>query len=299
MSRTIDYITDPPFSGEVHPAPPVEAWTEVLRPGDLILARSVGGLVSSLIQKTDGFFTHTTIYLGVDEHGVGHVAHAYVTGVRRWDLGKLRSNYAAGALGWVRPGYGEAANLAAAEWAAERAVGGDDDDVMVQYGYDDLGLAFALLVRAMWRRRRKTTEEITDDQIEELFEGADNAFKKRGLDDLEPSTCSAFAWRAYHEGADLRILPELIEGLRVDDGLLKIGDPAAAAERSAAIRSLGDRLQRKWSTLALMASAFPGAAALFTPNRGALLSEAVSPGDLWCSPSMRARGMLIVPSADE
>lgn len=290
MTRTVDYIDHPPFREEVTRAPADADWSEILEPGDLMLARSVGGVVSSLIQKTDGFFTHTLIYLGTDEKGVGWVAHAYVTGVQLWNLGRLRDNYAEGALAWARPGYGTERNFAAAEWARGLAKL-PTDEMLMPYGYDDLGLSFAMLVRSMWRRARDTADEIGEAELDELFAAADDALTGRDVGDLEPGTCSAFVWRAYHEGAGRSIVPELIDGLRVEDGLLK--DPSTSTERSPTLTAIADRLSSKWGTLSLMAAAFPGAAALFDPDKGALLSEAVSPGDLWCSPSMVKRGRLI------
>lgn len=290
MTRTTGYIDNPPFDGDVQspPSDPNE-WTDVLNPGDLLVARSEGGLASTLIMKTDGFFTHTAVYLGADEDGLGWLAHAYLMGVQLWDLNRLREKYPSG-IGWARPGYGPQLNAEAAAWAKKHARSPDVDD-LVPYGYENLGLCFAVVTRAMWRRRRDSVEAIDESDIEELFEAADRAFEGRSAEDLETSSCSAYAWRAYHEGADRAIVPELLEGVRVEDGLLK-KDADSALARSAEMAAL-KRLSGKWNTLSLMLSALPGAAALFDTDKGALLSEIVTPGDLWCSPSMVARGRLL------
>lgn len=289
MTRTLDYINDPPFAEEVSHAPSDADWTSILRPGDLLLARGSGNMVSKLIQRTDGFFTHSAVYLGSDQDGVGWLAHAYSMGIQLWDLDKLRVSYTDG-VGWARPGYGEERNVAAAEWA--KSFARPADDKMLPYDYGDLGLSFAIMMRAMWRRGRDMIDVVSEAEIDELFNAADEVFASRPPDEFEPSSCSAYVWRAYHEGADRAIVPEFIHGVRVQDGRLKSPHAALAAKRSIELSALGERMRQKWHILSAMTLALPGAAALFDSDRGAILSEIVTPGDLWCSPSMVARGRL-------
>lgn len=289
FGRALDYIDNPPFEEEVAEPPQNDDWTTVLKPGDVILARSAGGIVSLLIQKTDGFFTHAAIYLGTDENGVGWVAHAYVTGVQLWTLDRLRKNYNGPdeALGWARPDCGEDENLEAAVWAKQFAKV-PTDDMLLPYDYRDLGLSFAIAVRAVWRRLHQSSNEVSAAEIESLLEEADKALQGRDRTELEPSTCSAFVWKAYQEGAGQKIVPNLVDGVRVGGGRVKLmleSDIVGAQARASGLRD-------KWTVAMLMVRALPGAAALLKPEAGGLLSEVVTPGDLWCSPTMIQRGRL-------
>ena len=295
MARTTDYINYPEFMKNVQDAPTDADWTTLLKPGDLVLARSEGNAIAELIQRTDGFFTHTTVYIG-EIDGVGWVAHAHTTGVQCWDLDQLNSFYPAG-LAWARPGYGETVNAAAAQWAKKWAKPADADNLL-PYGYENLGVCFAVMVRAMWRRANKDTEEITDADIAEMFDRADEEFKGRDEDEFESSSCSSYAWRSYHRGTGRLLMPELIDGVRNDDGVLKLDGPPEV-ELVARENQLKKQISKKWTTFTKMLHALPGAATLLMPNKGGLLDEIVTPGDLWCSPSMTERGWLVVPSANE
>lgn len=200
------------------------------------------------------------------------------------------------------------------------------------YGMRELALAFVVLTRSAmtWRRQK---EPISPDQMTELLDAADAVVAERREGDIDDdlSTCSGFVWRSYLEGAGKRILPSIKEGVIVKNGELRAAvDFADDAAELAALATWADGLDAStdgdvpqarqlyarstkdddssgatpsWSSqvmglLKLVPRLFPGLALLAQPWKGVALNDGITPGDLWCSPSLRGRIFLNVAAAE-
>lgn len=271
--RTVDYMnptTKSPFPERIGVVAEDEKWEDVLELGDLVLTLGSKPL-SRFIQRMDGFFSHTTLYIGD-----GHVAEAARKGVQAVPIEELRGS---ASMAMARPSLPKHVRDAAAAWAdaqTARSRGGD----AIDYGSADLGQAFAILLRAHFFPGRDDAPHITEQDMETILEAEERAIVERDGAE-ETSTCSGFAWRAYAEceGA-MPIVPALLEGVLVgDDGRVRSTVSRVPEPRA--------RMNPLWF------KAFPAAAKLLADtDKGVLLSDAIGPGDLWCSPTVGRRRFL-------
>lgn len=203
---------------------------ESLEPGDLVFGKSDKGFASRWVSRLNGFWSHVAVYVGEEK-----VAHSTVPGQIIEPLGDFVGHYPAG-VGCARP-FRENAELRieAARWAQENAIPVEDVKVgdrmfkkiagIDRYGFEDLGLAAAVMLRASARQFNHKwflgdealdfDKETVELQLA-MREKADFFRYRRKTIRFDDLTCAGFAYTAFVEARDskTRIDPKFIPGVR-------------------------------------------------------------------------------------
>jgi len=251
--------------------------------GDIVVGRGAGSWISRLITALDGYWSHASIHVGD-----GLVAEANSHGICTTSIDRFIARYPEG-VARARTRFPTTVRSAAAGWARDLA-GGRGGQSAGKYSGRDLGMAFALLLRARARGGLEQLPVLTaESDLEGIF--SSDGFK---------STCSGLVYRAYRDGGgvELNIVPA--PGILVhDDGRLSFPDEDDLFERLTAedqglqtLESLlpGRSDMEAWRDKArLLAGAAAGWVSLVPKDRTVAVESGVTPGDLWCSPDVTQR----------
>lgn len=267
-----------------------------LEPGDIVVFRNQDNWMSKVITALDGHWSHASIYVGGDR-----IAHAHAGGIDTAplaDVAEGKEGYAA-----ARPDLPKEVRDRAAQRAVELA-----DLPGTQYSGHDLGLAFAVLCRLKLEEVKQVLadfdpDDIGDEGLEGLggFEGFRDLWTRAEVE----HTCSGFVYECYARGTQpLSIVPA--RGIQVENGMLVFGitNDESYMEALAAIDDIEDDEDAddglelaltdwaKWKPqLKFLAKVGVGMVGLID-NGGVPLGKAVTPADLWCSPTIGDRWFL-------
>ncbi len=273
--------------------PDSTALEEALEPGDIVVCRNADHWMSQIITNLDGYWSHSALYVGQ-----GEILHAASGGVAYDRLDTFAARYPAG-VGVARPDRPVEDRRGAAEWARALVATSPDgsDEPVTRYSGRDLGIAFALLLRARASGARRL------EPLDAVEEGLESMLRPGGFS----STCSGFVYQAYAEGLQdpLEIVPA--PGLRVEDGEFYFPDgddlyrsliedsPHEGGELGEPeLEGLGLPTIWAWrNKAALFGGLAVGWATTMVPtNRRVPIEKGVSPADLWCSPEIANRWYL-------
>lgn len=262
-----------------------------LEPGDIVVFRANNNWISKLISSLDGYWSHSSIYVGD-----GNVAHAYSSGIGVMPLETVAGYYDEG-YATARPNRTAAQRAAAAREARKLAATRG-----AEYSGRDLGLAFAMLCRVKMRSLLDAHFGFPPDDGLETIDGLEALLTRADVE----MTCSGFVYACYaaaNDPAPLAIEPA--PGLELRGGSLFVRkdlESAGSIDEMTIYEAMqiDDGLEGfelpNWkalkSKLGLLAEAGFGIAKNMVDGESVSIEAGVTPGDLWCSPEIAERWFL-------